>query len=321
MPAFFRLGSGFLNIFRSEDPPEKSAKGQSESFEYPTSSQIELSSPGLNIPYGSGQLVDHHGSGQKQYLPTPPPTNQKKLPSLSQLNLYVQQEKLKRAQELYAQKQQHQQQLQNEEEEENEWRETMLELLTRTAEERDWATRMQQEDDGFRDRLMRNSTLPEHNYYHHKPPPHTPTPLRNWTGRPSATFLQLHSSPYNENNNNNGEGSDSNDNGGADDVNANSGKHIAEIERLNPDKGLKCDYIEELRASQREMIALQRQGWPTEATYLFHKISMRGYEPLMPSNWSVDFETMPLTLFVEQDRERAAFIKAEGGSDFRGEKY
>ena len=99
-------------------------------------------------------------------------------------------------------------------------------------------------------------------------------------------------------------------------VDANRYTHIANLERVNPDKGLKYDYYEELRISQNKVMELQRLGWPKDATYLFHKISMRGYEPLMPDNWIIDFDTVPLSIFT--DKHRGAFIKADRGSDFRG---
>lgn len=100
------------------------------------------------------------------------------------------------------------------------------------------------------------------------------------------------------------------------DVDANRYTNIATLERVNPDKGLKYDYYEELRTSQNKVMELQRAGWPKDATYLFHKISMRGYEPLMPDNWIIDFDTVPLSMFT--DKHRGAFIKAGRESDFRG---
>ena len=99
-------------------------------------------------------------------------------------------------------------------------------------------------------------------------------------------------------------------------VDANGATHIATLERANPDRGFRCDYYEELRFSQNKVVELQQAGWPKDATYLFHKISMRGYEPLMPHNWIIDFDTVPLSLFTDQ--HRGAFIKADRGSDFRG---
>ena len=99
-------------------------------------------------------------------------------------------------------------------------------------------------------------------------------------------------------------------------VNANGDTYIATLERINPDRGFRYDYYEELRISQNKVMELQRAGWPKDATYLFHKISMRGYEPLMPHNWIIDFDTVPLSLFT--DKHRGAFIRAGRGSDFRG---
>lgn len=61
---------------------------------------------------------------------------------------------------------------------------------------------------------------------------------------------------------------------------------------------------------------LREAGWPEDAVFLFQKLNMRGFEPLMPQGWAKDFESLPWDLFTLNDN--IAFIKPDSGSDFRG---
>lgn len=61
---------------------------------------------------------------------------------------------------------------------------------------------------------------------------------------------------------------------------------------------------------------LREAGWSEDAVFMFQKLNMRGFEPLLPDGWVNDFETLPVDLFTAN--ENKAFIKADGGSDFRG---
>ncbi|RMZ77433.1 hypothetical protein DV738_g4406, partial [Chaetothyriales sp. CBS 135597] len=59
---------------------------------------------------------------------------------------------------------------------------------------------------------------------------------------------------------------------------------------------------------------------------LFTHLYMRGYDPLIPTNWMLDFRTLPLALFGEDDDETRAseeqkpLIYAMQGSEFRATK-
>lgn len=61
---------------------------------------------------------------------------------------------------------------------------------------------------------------------------------------------------------------------------------------------------------------LRQAGWSEDAVFMFQKLNMRGFEPLLPDPWKRDFVTLPLDLFTTNDSK--AFIKADGLSDFRG---
>ncbi|PVI03507.1 hypothetical protein DM02DRAFT_612132 [Periconia macrospinosa] len=62
---------------------------------------------------------------------------------------------------------------------------------------------------------------------------------------------------------------------------------------------------------------LREAGWPEDAVFLFQKLNMRGFEPLMPQGWAKDFESLPWDLFTLNDN--IAFIKPDKGSDFRAQ--
>ena len=59
-----------------------------------------------------------------------------------------------------------------------------------------------------------------------------------------------------------------------------------------------------------------RPGWTRDEIDLFNVLQTRGFEPLMPSSWRLDFQTVPNILFSENDDE--IFIKSLCGKDFRG---
>ncbi|KAF2188093.1 hypothetical protein K469DRAFT_566739 [Zopfia rhizophila CBS 207.26] len=68
-------------------------------------------------------------------------------------------------------------------------------------------------------------------------------------------------------------------------------------------------------AQGRELLAA---GWTKDAVFLFHKLGMRGFEPLMPSGWSYDFVMMPSMMFTPNIDK--AFIKPTHDSDYRAQK-
>ena len=64
---------------------------------------------------------------------------------------------------------------------------------------------------------------------------------------------------------------------------------------------------------------LRQAGWSEDSVFMFQKLNMRGFEPLLPNPWKEDFVTLPLNLFTPNDS--MAFVKADGQSDFRGMLY
>ncbi|KAI9815386.1 MAG: hypothetical protein M1826_002062 [Phylliscum demangeonii] len=58
--------------------------------------------------------------------------------------------------------------------------------------------------------------------------------------------------------------------------------------------------------------------WTEDERTLYRHICMRGFEPLLPAHWSLDFSTFPLVLF-SRDRARTV-INSLSGNDFRASK-
>ena len=56
--------------------------------------------------------------------------------------------------------------------------------------------------------------------------------------------------------------------------------------------------------------------WALSEKQLFYHLSLRGFEPLLPKNWMVDFKTLPLTLYAD-DNTDPPLIHALSGTDFR----
>ncbi|KAI9855424.1 MAG: hypothetical protein M1830_006465 [Pleopsidium flavum] len=63
----------------------------------------------------------------------------------------------------------------------------------------------------------------------------------------------------------------------------------------------------------------QIQGdWSESEIALLQKLNMRGFEPLLPEHWMMDFNTIPEPLFTEKDQE--VLINSASGRDFRATK-
>ena len=73
--------------------------------------------------------------------------------------------------------------------------------------------------------------------------------------------------------------------------------------------------IERIRRDQQGR-DLRDAGWSEDAVFLFQKLGMRGFEPLLPISWINDFETVPEDLFTEKLDK--AFIKPIFGTDYSG---
>ncbi|KAJ8118741.1 hypothetical protein OPT61_g350 [Boeremia exigua] len=84
---------------------------------------------------------------------------------------------------------------------------------------------------------------------------------------------------------------------------------------LEPHKGLSFD--ERLLKNQKQRQELQGAGWPEDAIFLFQKINMRGYEPIMPIEWLDDLPSLPADLFTE--RVDKPFIKPALGTHYHAQ--
>lgn len=83
---------------------------------------------------------------------------------------------------------------------------------------------------------------------------------------------------------------------------------------LETHKGISFD--ERLLKQQKQRQELQGAGWPEDAIFLFQKINMRGYEPIMPIEWIDDLPSLPADLFTE--RMDKPFIKPTLGTHYHG---
>ncbi|KAI9721958.1 MAG: hypothetical protein M1812_001916 [Candelaria pacifica] len=59
-------------------------------------------------------------------------------------------------------------------------------------------------------------------------------------------------------------------------------------------------------------------GWADGEVELYQKLTMRGFEPLLPTLWAADFRTIPARLFASN--EQHTLINSVSGNDFRAIK-
>ncbi|KNG47061.1 hypothetical protein DDE82_001181 [Stemphylium lycopersici] len=76
----------------------------------------------------------------------------------------------------------------------------------------------------------------------------------------------------------------------------------------------KMNIEEERRRRDQQGRELRESGWSEDAVFLFQKLGMRGFEPILPIAWINDFETVPEDLFTENVDK--AFIKPAFGTDY-----
>jgi hypothetical protein len=78
----------------------------------------------------------------------------------------------------------------------------------------------------------------------------------------------------------------------------------------------KVNHDQERQRQDQQARELRDAGWSEDAVFLFQKLGMRGFEPLMPIGWMHDLETVPADLFTENIDK--AFIKPVYGTDYSG---
>jgi hypothetical protein len=80
--------------------------------------------------------------------------------------------------------------------------------------------------------------------------------------------------------------------------------------------GVTIDVDEEKRRRDRQGQELRDAGWSEDAVFLFQKLGLRGFEPILPIEWLDDLETLPEDLFTA--RPDKAFLRPAHGPWFRG---
>jgi hypothetical protein len=76
------------------------------------------------------------------------------------------------------------------------------------------------------------------------------------------------------------------------------------------------DVDKERKRRDKQGRELRDAGWSEDAVFLFQKLGMRGFEPLLPIEWLNDLETLPEDLFTS--RLDKVFLRPAHGSGFRG---
>ncbi|KAL8902538.1 MAG: hypothetical protein Q9207_004614 [Kuettlingeria erythrocarpa] len=88
------------------------------------------------------------------------------------------------------------------------------------------------------------------------------------------------------------------------------GSAIAELANPAPNAAADEDTPYEVTAKDLEAM----KNWSKDEISLFHKLNMRGFEPLVPGDWSSEFVTLPGNLFSDNDAE--VLIKAREGNEY-----
>lgn len=70
-----------------------------------------------------------------------------------------------------------------------------------------------------------------------------------------------------------------------------------------------------------EAVKLPNGQWAEAEQDLFFRLAMRGFEPLVPNNWHLDFPTLPDTLFAIRDGQSEPLIQALSDREFRGRLF
>ncbi len=103
--------------------------------------------------------------------------------------------------------------------------------------------------------------------------------------------------------------------GSADEVDANEDTILVDDGQYM-NQTMKIDVDEERKRRHKQGRELRDAGWSEDAVFLFQKLGMRGFEPILPIEWIDDFETLPEDLFTAKLDK--AFIKPASGPDYHG---
>lgn len=79
------------------------------------------------------------------------------------------------------------------------------------------------------------------------------------------------------------------------------------------------EYDRAYRHAQAQQLPEESGVWSEAEKDLFYRLAMRGFEPLLPHHWNMDFKTLPPTLFASQDQQ--ALIVPWDKREFRAKHY
>ena len=87
----------------------------------------------------------------------------------------------------------------------------------------------------------------------------------------------------------------------------------------NETKDVVFDFSLERTKRLTTAVSLPENKWSEAERELFFRLAMRGFEPLLPRHWQLDFSTLPDTLFsVPEDEGKGPLIQALKTSDLHG---
>ncbi|KAL6710293.1 hypothetical protein ACN47E_009239 [Coniothyrium glycines] len=172
-----------------------------------------------------------------------------------------------------------------------------------------------------RDVLEKRDTSPEsrvHNWTPRAPSPQSDIDVTLLPPSPPASALQSHDdfegdtlvpgSPWSPSNENHGS-SEEEWNANEDTMVVDDGAYMLQQKRVNIDH--------ERRRREQQSRELRDAGWSEDAVFLFQKLALRGFEPIIPTEWFDDFETLPEDLFTASIDK--AFIRPSQGSDYNAQ--
>ncbi|KAK2766960.1 hypothetical protein FQN54_006276 [Arachnomyces sp. PD_36] len=90
--------------------------------------------------------------------------------------------------------------------------------------------------------------------------------------------------------------------------------------RKDDKKEVAYDETMKLTRKRTKTITLPEGHWTHAEEDLYFRLAMRGFEPIIPSNWSIDFPTFPNTLFVHPGAPEP-YIHSNYGTEFRATKF
>lgn len=156
----------------------------------------------------------------------------------------------------------------------------------------------------------------------HKWSPRTPSPLIDIDATllppsPPASALQSHDDLEGDTliSESPGNPSEKVDGSSEDEWNANEDTMVVD-DGTYMEKRNRVDVDAERKKREVQARELRDAGWSEDAVFLFQKLGMRGFEPILPINWLDDFETLPEDLFTA--RADKVFIRPSQGSEYHG---